>query len=126
MKIELTKKESEEIFFSALCNALGTGYMEGYGLVLQYDQRDYTRAKAKLKEPCFEDVLMQMLKDGSEMNFFDLEGEETYPSITIKDVYKRVKKAPLDCLMNVINEQDDAEDADQILQTVFCNEVIYG
>jgi imidazole glycerol phosphate synthase subunit HisF len=45
---------------------------------------------------------------------------------TINDVYKRVQNTPLDHLLNMINEEDDAETADVILQTVFYNEVVFG
>jgi hypothetical protein len=46
--------------------------------------------------------------------------------ITINDVYERVQNTPLDHLLNMINEEDDADTADVILQTVFYNEVVFG
>ena len=46
--------------------------------------------------------------------------------ITINDVYERVQNTPFGHLLNMIEEDDDAETADVILQTVFYNEVVFG
>ena len=133
MKIVLTKEESEKYFHTALCNAVSTGVMEGYGLELTYDKQKYKEAKAvltlfnKMESPCIEDVWLQMLKVGDILTFTDVEGEgEMTSTITIKDVHRRVKLAPVADLLNMYLENDDAETADVILQTVFYKEVIFG
>jgi hypothetical protein len=128
MEIRLTPKESEEYFFNALCN--GLGYIEsGYGLDLRYDIPQFHNAAKKLKEiglsPCYEDILMQILKDGHEINLYDMEGEEDHV-ITLKDVHDKVQNAPADRILEMENENDDADTADVILQSVFFGEVIYG
>jgi len=41
-------------------------------------------------------------------------------------VRERVEKTPMRHLMNMINENDDAETADVIIQQVFLNEIVYG
>jgi hypothetical protein len=129
MKITLTPQESEEYFLNSLCN--GLGYIEsGYGLELTYDEYEFQQAKKTLNDmnesSCYEDVLMQILKDGKRLSLVDLEGDEETHSITLHDVHERVKNTPIMHLMNMINEEDDAVTADVILQTVFLNEVIYG
>lgn len=130
MKILLEKQEAEEIFFNALCN--GLGYMcSGYDLELDFVEADYKAAAAKLKEagasPCFEDVLMQILKDGGSLNLIDIGCEGEYSSaITLSDVHERVAKTPVNHLMDMINENDDACTADVVLQTVFLEDVIFG
>ena len=133
MEIKLSKAESEEYFYNALCNALGSGYMRGYGLVLEVDQIEYSAAKDALKlfeltsTPCYEDVLMQVLRDGGTLTFIDEEDEDnSYPPITLTEVHERVSKTPLDHLLDMIKEDDDACTADVILQTVFFNDVVYG
>ena len=75
MKLILNAAESEEYFYNALCN--GLGYIcSGYGLELHVKDKDYKAAKEKLlKEAtaaktglvCYEDVLMQVLKDGNKL-----------------------------------------------------------
>jgi hypothetical protein len=124
MTIQLTQQESEMHFHNALCN--GLGYISDYGLELKYDKADYADARAKLTNPCFEDVLMQILKDGNSLTLVDTECGEDDATITLKEVHERVSKTPLDHLMNAVNENDDAETADVILQTVFLKEIVYG
>lgn len=131
MEIKLNNAESESIFHTALCN--GLGYMSGYGLALNFKKEDYQSAKENLKSKlgentsvCYEDVLLQILRDGNSLTMVDEEsdGEETI--ITIQDVYDRVQKTPTRFLMDMINEQDDAETADVVIQTVFFGEIVFG
>ena len=126
LKISLTNELSEEIFFNALCNSLG--YMcSSYGLDLKYKESDYRKAKAKLSTPCFEDVLMQMIKDGMVFGITDLEWEgEDDVFITLESIHERVKNVPLDHLLDMINGNDDATTGDVVLQTVLYNEIIFG
>ena len=132
MKIILTPQESEEYFFNALCN--GLGYVQSYGLDLQYDEQEYKDAKLKLQslKPnetiCYEDVFMQILKDGGKLNLRDdedqLENEDNY--ITLEDVHERVANTPTHHLFDMINGNDDADTGDVIIQQVFLNDVIFG
>jgi len=133
MTIQLTPQESEEIFYSSLCNTVGTGYMEGYGLELSCDRSQYKSSREHLEtlHPgiaiCYEDVLMQVLRDGGELTFIDHEGDgDMTRSITLQDVHERVKDVGAHVLINFHEEQDDASDADAVLQTVFFEEVIFG
>lgn len=127
--LKLTKKESEEIFFTSLCNALS--WLDGYGLELSYDRLTYRATSEQLREKnassCHEDVLMQMLHDGHELTLIDHEGDGEYTrSISLKDVHNRVSKTPVEKLMNILNEVDDVIDADCVLQTVWYEEIIFG
>lgn len=129
MKIELTHEESEMYFHNALCN--GLDYISGYGLELEVNL-GYIEAKKSLESKlpqvslCYEDILIEVLKNGGKLTLIDheLDGEEF--SITIDDVHKMVQKSPVSHLMDMVNEQDDAVTADVILQTVFFGDVIYG
>ena len=125
MKVTLTKKESEHLFYIALCN--GGEYICGYGIELDFKKSDYEKAKSKLESPCYEDVLMQILRDGGELKIVDYEYDGEYnKSITLKDVHDKVQETPIEHLMDAINENDDACTADVILQTVFYGELIFG
>jgi hypothetical protein len=125
MKITLSTQESEEYFYNALCN--GLGYISGYGLSLDYDAKEYKAAKMKFFNPCYEDVLMQMLRDGGKLTLVDEECDGEYTrSITIKDIHERVQNTEVSHLMDMVNGYDDATTADVILQSVFFNEVIFG
>jgi hypothetical protein len=131
MQIVLTEEESREYFFSALCN--GGNVFRGYGLQLDYNSQHYQTSKDhwilkhKGESICFEDVLMQMLKDGYELKVNDIEGDgEMNRTITLKTVYERMPKVPAEDLLNMKNEQDDSSTADVILQTVFFESIIFG
>ena len=124
LKISLTNELSEEIFYDALCNSLD--YMcSGYGLDLKFKQSDYNNAKAKLSSPCYEDVLMQMLKDGIRIGLKDLEGGMGTEYITLDTVHERVKNVPITDLLDMIDGNDDAVTGDVVLQIVFLNEIMY-
>jgi hypothetical protein len=128
MEIKLTNEESEEMFYNALCN--GLGYVtSGYGLELKYSNKEYKQAKKSIQKNdvsvCYEDVFMAMLKNGYKISLYDEEGEETY-EIELKDVHERMEKVPVRNILNMIEENDDAEDADVIIQTVFLKEVVFG
>jgi hypothetical protein len=129
MKIILTPQESEEYFFNALCN--GLDYVQGYGLYIKKKKKDREQAVANLEalKPdeaiCYEDVLMQILRDGGELNLYDAESEEDN-IITLADVHERVANTPIEHLMDMVAERDDAITSDVIIQQVFLNDVIFG
>jgi hypothetical protein len=125
MKITLSTQESEEYFYNALCN--GLGYMGGYGLSVDFSTNEYKAAKEKLTNPCYEDVLMQMLRDGGTLTLVDEECDGEYTrTIALKEVHERVQNTETSHLMDMVNGYDDATTADVILQSVFFNEVIFG
>jgi UDP-glucose 6-dehydrogenase len=130
MKIILTQTESEDYFLNALCNGLHE--LGNYGVELDYIEDEYKLSRASLgpNAPCFEDVLMQMLRDGYKLAFTDTEakdyGTEETIFITMQDVYAKVQETDTRHLLDMINEQDDAVTADVILQTVIYGEVIFG
>jgi hypothetical protein len=135
LKISLTNELSEEIFYNALCNSLD--YMcSGYGLSIGYHPNHYKSAKAKLSSDpsefqaiCYEDILIQILRDGNnlmiEEDCSEIE-DIVILSITLADVHERVKNVPLDHLLAMIDENDDADTGDVVLQIVFLNEIMYG
>ena len=125
LEISLTNYFSEEIFFNALCNSMD--YMcSSYGLDLRYKEADYKNAKAKLTNPCIEDVWMQMLRDGCKIGLKDLEGGMGTEYITLATIHERVKNVPSNHLLDMIDEYDDATTGEIVLQIVFLNEIMYG
>ena len=135
VQIVLTPAKSEEIFHNCLCNAVGTGYFSGYGIEVNTKEKEYKAARAKLynskQNPthsvCYEDVLMQILRDGGSLQFEDVENEgDMTVTVTLKDVHEKVQGAPLKWLTEMIDEEDDAETADCILQHVLYGEIVFG
>jgi len=126
ISLTLSKEKSEEFFYNALCN--GLAHIGDYGLEVDFDQKAYDKARKKLEGPCYEDVLMQLLRDGGEIIFVDVEGDgEHTTTISIKDVHEKVQKTPFSHLDDMINENDDSVTADVIIQSVlFDGEIIFG
>jgi len=128
MKIELTKQEAEKYFYNALCN--GLGYFESYDIELKYDKQEYKKAKETAKAEdggavCYEDILMEMLKNGNTLLAEDFNADETY-TLTLDKMYAQIDKVPANTLLEMINERDDADTADIILQVCFIGEHTYG
>jgi type IV secretory pathway VirD2 relaxase len=71
---------------------------------------------------------MRILRDGKELMVVDGEDEDSEynVSINLSMVHERMSSVPISHLMDMINENDDADTADVILQTVFFNEIIFG
>jgi hypothetical protein len=138
MEIKLSKDECEEFFLNALCNAVSTGYMDGYGIEFVYDRSQYKASREHLVQSlektemsntavCTEDIWMQILRDGGSLTFEDIEGEgDMTRTITMEDVYARMPLVPNRTLMEMANGEDDASTADIILQTIFFEGVIFG
>ena len=132
MKIVFTPTEAENLFYDALCNALN--YVEsGYDLELVYSDTDYNTAKSNLKAQkgldfaiCYEDILMQILRDGNRLELKDNDAECYTRSITLDDVHEKVALTPIEHLLDAINENGDASTGDCIIQSVFFGEVIFG
>lgn len=138
MKVLLTHEESEEIFYTALCNSLA--WIEnGYELNLTFFNAHHDEARKVLRQGekespefpayaiCYEDILMQILRNGHTLTMVDVGCEGEYTStITLQDVHERVQEAPINHLMDAINETGDAVTGDVILQQVFFKEVIFG
>lgn len=128
MEIKLTATESEEYFCNALCN--GLDYIIGHGLEVQYKNDEYEAAKDSLIKAnngvCFEDTLMEILRQGNKLYLVDIFGDGGTSEITLKDVHDRVQTTEFSHLMDMIKEEDDAITADVIIQTVFLGEIVYG
>ena len=125
MKIILTDQESENIFFDALCN--GLSYVCGHGFEIEFDSKDYAKAKTTTSNGSFEEVLMAILKNGGSLTLADVvnDGAET-ATISLQDVHERVSDVDAAVLIEAINEEGDADTADAVLQTVFFKEIIFG
>lgn len=126
MKIELTHEEAEKFFHNALCN--GLNYFESYDIELTYNEEEYKEARKTAKSEdggsvCYEDILMQMLKNGN--NLIAQGYDETY-ILNLEKMYAQMNQVPLSRLLEMINEEDDADTADIILQVCFIGEHIYG
>jgi len=129
MKIILDNEESESMFYNALCNGLND--FSSHGLRLSYIAEEYQAAKDIFKsqlnkdvDVCYEDVLMQILRNGDSLKVIDIEGDgDQDAEITMKEVHERMSEVPFSDLSDMITQNDDACTADNVLQTIFYNEI---
>ena len=127
ISIKLTAEESKKFFYNALCN--GIFLMWQYDLMLVYDSDDYETAREQFEDGqsvCYEDVIMKMLEMGYKISLKDLSGSGHGATIGIDDVINNVQLAPVGHLMDMINQNDDADTADAIIQSVFYKDIIFG
>lgn len=128
MKVILTEEEKYEVLEDILCNGLFV--IGGSGLELQYNEDEYLISRGKMADPksvCFEDILIQMLKDGYKLKIVDIEGEGEYTKeFDLEYFMKEVEATDPIILTNILNENSDAYDSFNALQYVLYNDLIFG
>lgn len=130
MEIKLSETESQDFFYNALCNGLGS-VCSNYSLELTFEDDEYQMAKSSLTfsdvRPCYEDVLMALLKMGYKITLKDIGYEGDHDStIGLEEVHNRVQTVPVRHLIDMINGNDDGDTADTIIQHVFYGKDIFG
>ena len=123
----------KEITTNILVDLLSMAFSGGIGYwcsLVDYDEDEYKASKEKIKaegiaEPCWEDVLVQMLEDGKSIIIVDDEEDERY-KLTLNKLLNGIelnyRHRPHDCDI----EEGDAETADCIIQYALFYDVIYG
>ena len=126
IKIILANKEEEmiPIIHTALCN--GLAYIQGYGLSLVFSDDDAKMVTDKYNCHCIEDVLINHLKMGSKLSFWDDEGEEEVGFNLDQAISNLQNPIASKYIGDMRNEDDDAITADCILQICLFNDIIYG
>lgn len=123
MKLRLHESEVIKILHAIFCD--GLYYMRSYGFEMEYSNADYEEAKAKLENPCIEDVQIQMLKDGKGITFRDNDGEFTR-TLTLKSAKKNARFISARNAANILDGDYDAGDADIALQQILFKEIVFG
>jgi hypothetical protein len=128
ISIKLTSEESKKFFYNALCN--GMHQMKYYDLAWVIDVNQYNAARELVTGGeygvCREDVIMKMLEMGYTISLKDLNEDGHDATIGMEDVINNVQLAPSGHLMDMINQNDDADTADAIIQSVFYKDIIFG
>lgn len=136
-----------------ICNLLSGGleYFKGYGFMIDYDQSVYDSTKEKMLEThtkasfrypnvytislSWEDILTQMILDGGEIIFTDVEGGgEHTTTLTLGKIEKalwkfldeRSNEAFILVFERVNEEEYDADDCDFILQYILFGEFMFS
>lgn len=131
-RIELTKEKFTDLLYLSLCD--GLHYFSSYGLNFYYNDEDYAKAKNEIKfgekqnfdwRICWQDVLIKMLELKLPISIIDEETGEYNVALDIDELYSNVHLVPLHNLVNIIDENYDAEDCDAFLQCVFFKEIVF-
>lgn len=100
-----------------------------YWAELCFEQEDYEAARkhlvdAKKDDPCYEDVMAEILERGGKLNIWDREEDKDHP-MTIEDLKKGVK-LHLENGASTDMDDWDANDGDAVIQYAAFGEIIYG
>ena len=112
MKTKLTHDDIADI----LANAFWVGYT-AFDAV-DYDHDEYKEARAKLTEPCIEDIQAQMLLDGKKLMLLS---EGKWHDLTLDNLTEAVERYG-----GLNPDEYDAEDYDAILQLAVFGEIQIG
>ena len=126
--MNITKEKFCELFYLSLCD--GLHYFSAYGLDFSYNNEDYIKAKRYFNFEnddliCWQDVIMKMLELKLPVSIIDEETGEYDVLLDIDKLYSNVHLVPLHNIVNIIEENYDAEDCDVFLQSVFFKEVVF-
>ena len=129
--INITKKITDGDLINILCGATGSAC--SWCSDINFDNNCYKKAKNNLievyknnKDICYEDVLLQMLKNGDVITFYDEEDDEEFLlslDVFIKGIERYMSSD--DCSSMDIDEWDDI-DFDGVIQYAFFNELVFG
>lgn len=134
-KIIFEKEKALEILHSILCNG-ALECFSNYGFYLTYDKKEYQEAKVKLEKDiilhlgnsvCYEDVLIQIVRNGGELEFEDNEGEgDNTKKLNVGVLLEGLSSASLENVFCIINGEDDAITGETVLQEILFGEILFG
>lgn len=132
-KIIFEKEKALEILHSIFCNGALSCFSD-YGFVLDWVSSEYGKAKKDLGHEgvgfggvCYEDILVQIVRNGGELIFIDeeCEGDNT-KKLNLGVLIDGLNNASLDKVFEIINGEDDATTGELVLQEILFGEVIFG
>jgi hypothetical protein len=130
IQVKFTDEELLEVLHSALCNG-GLVLLANCGVrvLTNNESLSYKRAKDRISNEsrsiCYEDVLVEILRGGDELSFYDYEDNERL-SFGLAQARENLEKEEFaDDLMTIHNEQDDAITGYNVIQGALYGEVIY-
>lgn len=122
MKIILTRKEIEDILFSALCNSAHIHYG---AMKIECNKDEYSQAKKLLLTPTIESVWMKMLENGCRLTVVDNEDNSKH-SFSMINAYEAISSLPNQILLDFVNGDDDGETADYVLEYIMYGIKMYA
>ena len=128
MKIILENEDVFKILLTCFCDG-GLELLRNCGISLDWDETDYKAAREALKDPCLEDVWIQMLREKRRLFVVDGENENEETDITLEKALENFKnpEAAEDIVLLLSENGDyDAIPCYRLLQYALYGKVIYG
>jgi hypothetical protein len=125
MKVTVTATQDEKL--EVVSNCLANTYLFNGILRLKLSQKLYKKHSDALgDDSCHEDVLIAIIKAGETIKVFDTEGDEDVGELSLNKIEENWDKIRSEDILEVINENDDSDTADNILQCLTLGSIIYG
>lgn len=111
------------LLYNALANG-GTYFFDSYGIGTKIDNPQRYRAFDTTER---EQRIVQYIAEGYTVSIVDHEDdEEVVGVLNLENLNKNFDKVPSKIIMQMLNEEDDAETGDNFIQTIAFGEVTYG
>ena len=129
MKLNLTQQEIETVLLDCFCNG-GLGELYQSGVDYTYNKEKYQQFK--VEGACYEDNLLNLLKNGGRLKFVDVEGDNEVFFLTLNSAKEKLTEIEdaniIEKVKDILSENGNADawHGYEILQFVLFGEIIYG
>lgn len=132
MKIQLDKSETLNVLHNAFCNG-GLTELRYCDVELDLDEKEYDKAAKRLRKNmdegeilCYEDVFIEMLKEGKTIHFKDYNDDARIGFNLDKASDALSKQDSAKEVLETLDGRDDAWTGFNIIQRCLYGDVIYG
>tara|TARA_B100001094_G_C18048407_1_gene728698 strand:+ start:243 stop:641 length:399 start_codon:yes stop_codon:yes gene_type:complete len=132
MKVQLDKSEMLEVLHNAFCNG-GLTELQYCDVELDLDKKEYDKASKRLRKNmvegeilCYEDVFIEMLKEGKTIHFKDYNDDTRIGFNIDKAVDALSKQDSAKEVLETLDGRDDAWTGFNLIQRCLYGDVIYG
>jgi len=129
MKLQLTQQEIETVLLDCFCNG-ALGELNASGIDYVYNKAKYN--EFRVEGACYEDNLLNLLKNGGRLKFVDVEGDNETFFLTLNSAKEKLGEIEdaniIEKVQDILTENGNADawHGYEILQFVLFGEVIYG
>jgi hypothetical protein len=129
MKLQLTQQEIETVLLDCFCNG-ALGELNASGIDYGYNKAKYQ--EFKVEGACYEDNLLNLLKNGGRLKFVDFDGDNETFFLTMASAKEKLTEIEdvniMEKVQDILTENGkaDAWHGYEILQFVLFGEIIYG
>ena len=128
--VTATQEERLKVIHTAICNTwlFYNTLRFKRNQTLHNETRIELQNSGRFKEDvvCFEDILVKMVADGAVIHIIDTEDDDIVGELSLAKIEKNWDKIDSKDLIYIINENEDADTADNILQYITLGNIVYS